>query len=180
MGAMPRGLIVLVGLILIGCASTPPPRWTAGGARLMVQRAYWERGEYDTIELRDDGKVYEGEELAFVIDTVGRIVDHDYEPFALLYDDGHLLGPDEIELGRVGLYNATAPGKQYAWLSVGPDGRVTFFDEDGEQQFGGTWRGCGGPMARTCTLVTHAFMLQVQLSRRQSGPTFGVGMGVAL
>ena len=146
----------------------------------MVARAYWERGEYDLIDIRDDGSVLEGEDLVFTIDTVGRIVDADFAPFALLYDDGTVRGPDETQLGRVGLHNASPPEKQYAWVTVAPDGHVTFFDEDGEQHFGGTWRGCGGPMARTCTLVTHAFMLRVLLARRQSGPSVGMGIGVAL
>lgn len=146
----------------------------------MVAHAYWERGEQDLIEIRADGSVYEGEDVVFVVDTVGRIVDSDYEPFALLHEDGLLMGPDEMQLGRVGLHNASPPGQQHAWASVGPDGRVTFFDEDGTQHFGGTWRGCGGPMARTCTLVTHAFMLRVYLARRRSGPSLGVGIGVGL
>lgn len=146
----------------------------------MVARAYWERGDHDLIDIRDDGHVYEGKAVVFVIDTVGRIVDSDYEPFALLYDDGLLMGPDEQELGRVGLHNASPPTRHHAWVSVGPDGRVTFFDEDGEQHFGGTWRGCGGPMARTCTLVTHAFMLRTLLARRRSGPSLGFGIGIGL
>lgn len=146
----------------------------------MVARAYWERGEQDLIEIRADGNVYEGEDVVFIIDTVGRIVDSDYAPFALLHEDGLLLGPDETQLGRVGLHNASPPEQQHAWVNVDADGRVTFFDEDGEQHFGGTWRGCGGPMARTCTLVTHSFMLRVYLARRQSGPSLGLGIGVGL
>ena len=146
----------------------------------MVAHASWERGDYDLIEIRPDGSVYEGEDPVFVIDTVGRIVDSDYAPFALLYDNGLLLGPDEMQLGRVGIYNASPPEEQYAWVTVAPDGGVTFFDEDGEQHFGGTWRGCGGPMARTCTLVTHAFMLRVLLARQHSGPSLGIGIGVGM
>lgn len=177
---MLRAALAFVCVSLIGCSSTPPPRWDAGGARLMVARAYWERGEQDLIEIRADGSVYEGDDLVFVIDTVGRIVDENYEPFALLYQDGLLLGPDVMQFGRVGLHNASPPERQHAWVTVAPEGRVTFFDEDGEQHFGGVWRGCGGPMARTCTLVTHAFMLRVFLARRHSGPSLGIGIGVPL
>jgi hypothetical protein len=178
---MTRVLSILVyALSLTACAATPPPRWEAGGARLMVARAYWERGDFDRIEIRDDGGVYEGEYLVFTIDRVGRVVDEEYEPVGLMYEDGLLLGSDEAQLGRVGMYNASAPGKDYAWLSVAPDGSVTFFDEDGEQQFGGKWYGCTGPMTRTCTLVTHVFMLRAYLARRQSGPSLGFGVGVGL
>lgn len=181
MRAMQRALVALFcSLSMLGCSSTPPPRWEAGGTRMMVAHAYWERGDFDLIEIRPDGSVYEGEDQVFLIDTVGRIVDSDYAPFALLYDNGLLLGPDETQLGRVGVYNASPPEEKYAWVTVGQDGRVTFFDEDGEQHFGGTWRGCGGPMARTCTLVTHAFMLRVLLARQHSGPSLGIGIGVGM
>lgn len=146
----------------------------------MVARAYWERGDYDRIEIRDDGGVYEGDDLVLTIDTVGRAVDDDFEPLALLYDNGLVLGPDERNFGRVGLHNAAAPDRDYAWLTIGPDGAVTFLDPDGERQFGGKWYGCGGPMTRTCTYVTHLFLLRALLSRRQSGPRFGIGIGIPL
>ncbi len=146
----------------------------------MVARAYWERGDYDRIEIRADGGVYEGDDRVFTIDRVGRVVDEDYEPFALMAEDGRVLGPEEREYGRVGLHNASPPGRQNAWLSIQPDGRVTYYELDGEQHFGGKWYGCGGPMLRTCTLVTHVFLLRAERARRGSGPSIGLGIGIGL
>ncbi len=68
----------------------------------MVARAYWERGEHDLIEIRDDGGVYEGDDLIFTIDRVGRVVDDDYEPYALLYENGIVLGPERRREAHAG------------------------------------------------------------------------------
>jgi hypothetical protein len=146
----------------------------------MVARAYWERGDHDLIEIRDDGGVYEGDELMFTVDRVGRVVDDEYEPYALLVEEGLVRGTEDQTYGRVGLRNASGPRMDHAWLSVQPDGRVTYYDPDGEQHFGGKWRGCTGPMIRTCTLVTHIFLVRANRARRRSTPTIGIGIGVGL
>ena len=167
-------------LVLTACTATPPPKWTGGGAQLMVARAYWERGDHDRIEIREDGGVYEDDDLVFTIDRVGRVVDADFEPFALLHPEGVVYGTDERRLGRVGLRNASGPGMDHAWLSVHTDGRVTFYERDGDQHFGGKWYGCSGPMTRTCTLVSHVFLLRAHQVRRRSGPSIGIGLGIGL
>ena len=177
---MKQLISVVACLGLTACSLTPPPQWATGGARLMIARAYWERGEHDRIEIRDDGGVYEDDDLVFTIDRVGRVVDDDYEPFALLYDNGIVLGPERRRMGRVGLHNASAPGDDHAWVSLQPDGRVIYYDPDGEQLFGGKWYGCSGPMVRTCTLVIHMFMMRFYDARRRSGPSPGFGFGIGI
>lgn len=114
-------------------------------------------------------------DLTFVLDRVGRVANDDYDPYAVLQPDGQLVGSDQISLGRVGVTNASPPGVLEAWLAVMPDGRVTYFDTDGERTAGGTWRGCSGPVQRTCTLVTQLVAL---LNYR--GPRSGVGIGVGV
>jgi hypothetical protein len=91
-----------------------------------------------------------------------------------------MLGADDHRMGRVGLRNASGPGMDHAWLSLQPDGRVTFYEHDGEAHFGGKWYGCDGPMTRTCTLVAHVFLLRVHQTRRRSGPSIGIGFGIGL
>jgi hypothetical protein len=71
--------------------------------------------------------------------------------------------------------NASPPGGVEAWLSVAPDGRVTYFDADGERSSGGVWRGCAGAAQRTCTLVT-----QLLAVANYRGPSSGVGVGIGV
>ena len=146
----------------------------------MIARAYWDRGEHERIEIRDDGSIYEDDDLIYTVDKVGRVVNDDYEPYALLFPEGLVRGNGDQTLGRVGLQNASGPGMDYAWLSIAPDGRVTFYDLDGEQHFGGKWYGCGGPMLRTCTLVTHIMLVRNFRDRRRSGPSFGPSIGIGV
>lgn len=142
---------------------------------LTLPAARWDRESGDPVEIRPDGHVLVDGDLTFVIDRVGRVTDDDYEPYAVLLPDGQLAGVDNVSLGRVGVNNASPPGGVEAWLSVAPDGRVTYFDSDGERSPGGTWRGCSGPAQRTCTLV--AQLLAVANYR---GPSSGVGIGVGV
>lgn len=127
------------------------------------------------MELRADGKVLIDGDLAFVLDRVGRVTNDDYDPYAVLQPDGQLVGTDQLSLGRVGVTNASPPGALEAWLAVTPDGRVTYFDTDGERTAGGTWRGCGGPVQRACTLITQLVALA-----NYRGPRSGVGIGVGV
>lgn len=127
------------------------------------------------MELRPDGHVLIDGDLTFVLDRVGRVANDDYDPYAVLQPDGQLVGTDQLSLGRVGVTNASPPGALEAWLAVTPDGRVTYFDTDGERTSGGTWRGCSGPAQRSCTLVTQLVAL---LNYR--GPRSGVGIGVGV
>jgi hypothetical protein len=177
---MKRLLLAACLLSLASCTPDPPPNWQSGGARLFIAHAYWERGEHELIEIKDNGEVYEDEDLAYVVDQAGRVVTDDHEPRAILLPDGLVLGTNDEPLGRVGLQNASPPDRHHAWLRIQPNGRVYFYDQDGEEQFGGTWRGCGGPMARTCTYITHMFVLRSYSRGRRSGPSFGNGIGVGL
>ena len=160
---------------LLGCAPRNPPRWAEGGAPLSFAAARWDRQSGDPVEIRPDGHVLVDGDLTFVLDRVGRVANDDVEPYAVLLPDGQLAGVDNTSLGRVGVNNASPPGAVEAWLSVAPDGAVTYFDADGERSAGGTWRGCAGAVQRTCTLVTH--LLAVANYR---GPSSGVGIGIGV
>jgi len=168
--------LALCGALVGGCAPSQPPRWTEGGARLALSAARWQRDGGDPVELRPDGHVLIDGHLAFVIDSVGRVTNDDYEPYAVLLGDGQLVGADDVSLGRVGVTNASPPGALEAWLAVTPDGQVTYFDPDGERSFGGAWQGCTGAVLRTCTLVTQL----VAISSYRRGPHVGIGVGVGV
>jgi len=170
---------VAVALVLLGCAPSAPPHWAEGGAPLAIPAAHWNRGESDSIDVRPDGQVLEGGSLLFVIDRVGRVVDSDYEPVAMLWPDGRVVGTDDRLLGQVGVSNASPPGSRTAWLSVSPNGQVVYFDADGTRSAGGVWTGCDGPALRTCTYVTHLIALRSYV-RRESGVAVGVGIGVGV
>jgi hypothetical protein len=171
--------ILLVVTAALGCAPTNPPRWAEGGAALAIPHARFSRGDEDAIEIRPDGQVLEGGSLLFKIDRVGRVVDDEYEPVAVLLPDGRVAGQDDHFLGQVGVTNASPPDRGAAWLSVAPDdGRVTYFDEEGERSLVGQWSGCKGPALRTCTFVTHLVALRNYARRQQSGVSVGVGVGI--
>lgn len=169
--------LAAAGLLGVACHGSPPPRWAEGGAPLALGSARWERESGGPVELRPDGQVLVDGDLVFVIDRVGRVVNDDYDPFAVLEPDGHLIGDGDLALGRVGTTNASPPGAVEAWLAVMPDGKVTYFDADGERTSGGAWQGCTGPLLRTCTLVTQLLAVQ---NYRGVRPGVGVGIGVGV
>ncbi|HEX3774257.1 MAG TPA: hypothetical protein VHV51_07315 [Polyangiaceae bacterium] len=173
---------ILLGLALVatGCTPSAPPRWAEGGATLAITPARWDRPDDDSIEIQADGRVLEGGHLRFVIDRVGRVTDDDYEPFAILLPDGRLIGSDSSALGYVGLNNASPPFAPQAWLSLQPDGRVVFYEPNGDRSLRGAWRGCDGPSRRACTLVTQLVAMRNYRSAPRSGVTFGIGVGVGL
>ena len=168
---------ILVGIIM-GCAPKDPPRWQQGGAPLLIHPATWERGDDDTIQITAKGEVMEDGELLFVVDRVGRVVDDDYEPVALLLPDGHVAGTNNELLGRVGVANAAPPNSATAWLALMPNGQLVAFDEDGERKNAGVWRGCRGAAQRTCTYVSHMVWVRRYLRRRSPRVGIGVGIGV--
>ncbi len=173
--------VPIIGCLLLlaaACAPKQPPRWQEGGAPLIIQPARWDRPSDDAIVIEADGRVTEDGDLLFVVDRAGRVVDEDYEPVAILLDDGHVAGPDNRLLGRVGLANAAPPGSAAAWLAIQPNGQVIRFDDDGERIDEGVWRGCEGPQKRTCTLITHVLWARRYLNRPRSGVSVGVGVGV--
>ena len=161
--------------VALACSSKPPPHWESGGATLSIAQARWQRSNGDVVELLADGTVLEDGRKVFLVDSAGRIVDKRNEPLALLLPSGIVAGPDDANLGHVGVNNAAPPGSASAWLSVLPDGQVVRFDEDGDRKPDGAWTGCQGPVQRTCTLVTH--MLAMRRYRDRSEPRFGVGIG---
>jgi hypothetical protein len=169
----------LLGQLVAGCSSNPPPRWAEGGAPLVVAPARWERGDSDeTIDVLANGQVVQDGDAIMFIDRAGRVVDEDNEPIAILLPDGHVAGPDNRLLGRIGVSNAAPPESAAAWLAIMPDGTVVYFDEEGEREAGGVWRGCDGPQRRTCTLITHLVAMQKYNHNRRSGVGVGVGIGI--
>ena len=147
---------------------------------MQLSPARWQRGDDDAIDIQADGRVLEGGKLRFVIDRVGRVSDDDYDAYAVLLPDGHLVGTDDRALGYVGVSNATPPFSAQAWLSILADGRVLFFQPEGDRLPLGQWTGCNGPNRRTCTLVTQIFTERNLRRPVMYGPTFGVGMGVGV
>jgi hypothetical protein len=168
----------LLALFATACTPSVPPRWAEGGAPLLILPAHWERPDDDSIEIQPNGRVLEGGHLRFVIDRVGRATDGDYEPLAVLLPDGRLVGTDNTPLGYVGLNNASPPAGPQAWLSLAPDGRVLFYEPNGDRSSHGAWTGCDGPARRTCTLVTQLIAVRNYRVVPTSGVTFGVGVGV--
>jgi hypothetical protein len=171
-------ILPLAALLGLSCTPAKPPNWEQGGAALVIPQARWDRPGEDSVEIRANGQVFEDGDLAYYVDRVGRVVDEDYEPLAILLPDGRLAGNDSTMLGQIGITNASPPDRVAAWLAVRPDGSVIFYDDDGEQFSRGKWYGCNGPALRTCTLVTQVITLRDYVARSESGVTVGVGVGV--
>jgi hypothetical protein len=166
---------IALGLLLVACTPSPPPRWAEGGAKLLLPNARWQR-DGDVIEIQPSGEVLEDGDVVFVLDRVGRVVDDDREPVALLLPTGALAGNDAADLGQVGRSNASPPWGSYAWLSLQADGTVVRFDAEGERSADGHWQGCGTAQ-RTCTLVSHLFALRDHGRRPSSSVGIGIGVG---
>lgn len=134
------------------------------------------------IDIMPDGKVLSDGEHLFTVDRAGRIYEPDNDPIAVLQADGQLLGKSDTSLGKIGLRNASLPGKEVAWLSLGDLGDVQRFDPDGDPHPDGAWAGCG-PAIRTCTLATHIITL-VETRRPRGygtyGPSVGIGIGFGM
>ncbi|HLV23120.1 MAG TPA: hypothetical protein VKZ49_19660 [Polyangiaceae bacterium] len=169
---------VVAAIASTACSATPPPRWAEGGAPLVIAPARWDRGDSGVIEVQASGQITEDGKPLMLIDRAGRVVDEDNDPVAILLPDGHVVGTDDQALGFIGLANAAPPGSATAWLAVMPDGKVTYFDDDGERAYGGSWTGCEGPQKRTCTLVTHLIAIRDYQRRARSGVGIGFGIGV--
>jgi hypothetical protein len=112
----------------------------------------------------------------FSIDRAGRVFEPDHDPIAVLQADGAVIGRDDAALGIVGLRNASLPGNTTAWLTVGPQGEVIRYDEDGDRHPEGGWSGCE-TAPRTCTLVTHLIDLEDMRRRPRVGVGIGIGLG---
>lgn len=172
------GWACVAALALEACHAQPPPNWATGGTPLDIPRARWTRGN-KLIDIMPDGKVLADGEHVFTLDPAGRVYEPDNDPIAVLEPDGRLMGKDDAVLGKIGVRNSSAPGKELAWLSIGEHGEVMHFDPDGEARADGMWTGCETAV-RTCTLATHIVTL-VETRWRQSpvyGPGVGVGIGI--
>lgn len=180
LAAMENPLPWLLALCVAGCAPGEPPHWAEGGAPLAIAPARWERSNGDVVEITADGKVLEDGDLVYAIDRAGRVVDEDYEPVAILLPDGHVVGSDRVLLGRIGVSNGSPPNDGTAWFSILPDGNLVLFDSDGDRSYDGVWKNCDGAARRACTLVTQIFALRRYQPYRQSGPSFGIGVGVGV
>ncbi|HEY6080620.1 MAG TPA: hypothetical protein VIW29_17520 [Polyangiaceae bacterium] len=176
MHGVTRSLLLVALALTGGCTPHPPPRWAEGGAPLAFGPARWEH-DGDAVEIQPDGRVLVDGDLRFVLDRVGRVANDDYDPYAVLLPDGQLAGVDNATLGRLGVTNASPPGAVAAWLAVMPDGQVVYFSTDGDRASGGAWKGCTGPILRTCTLVTHLLAV-ANYAAPSSGVSVGVGVGV--
>ena len=123
----------------------------------------------------EDGRVYVEGVHRLTLDRAGRVFEPDGEPVAVLQPDGYLIGPDEKAMGRIGMANASLPGRSTAWVSIGPQGEVIRYADDGERLADGIWTGCGAAV-RACTLVSHIVGF-VELERR---PRVSVGIGIGV
>jgi hypothetical protein len=173
-----RALPWLLIVAALGCSPREPPSWPQGGAPLALAPARWDRGDDDPVEITADGRVLEDGDLLFVLDRVGRVVNEDYEPMAILLPDGRVFGVDDRPLGHVGVTNAAPPWAETAWVAVMPDGNAIHFTSEGDRESLGRWQGCSGAVQRSCTLVTHLFALRKYPAPSQSGVSVGVGIGV--
>lgn len=143
----------------------------------MVQAARWDRPDDDPIEILPNGQVLEDGEPILLVDRVGRVVDEDNDPVAILLPDGFVAGNDNELLGRIGVSNAAPPNAAAAWLAIMPDGTVVRYDADGDREDAGRWVGCDGPARRTCTLISHMLLVREYQRRPRSGVSIGVGIG---
>jgi hypothetical protein len=175
-GAM-RGLVpaIIAGLALFSCASYPPANWATGGSAVEIRQARWVRG-HNVAEIMLDGRVFVDGSHSFTIDRAGRVFEPDNSPIALLEQDGRLIGKDDAILGVIGMHNASLAGHTQAWLTVGDQGEVVLYDEEGERRNAGAWTGCG-PAVRTCTLVTHVIAMATVRRRGNVGVGMGFGVG---
>jgi hypothetical protein len=165
---------------MTACQSRPPASWAQGGSPIDIPRARWTRGGR-LIDIMPDGKVLSDGEHLFTLDRAGRIYEPDNDPIAVLQADGALVGTGDTSLGKIGLRNASLPGKEVAWLSLGDQGDVQRFDSEGEAHPDGMWQGCGAAV-RTCTLATHIITL-VESRRPRGvgyGPSVGIGIGFGM
>jgi hypothetical protein len=178
---MEARVALLLAFALAACSATPPARWVQGGARVDIPHARWVRGDV-VVEILPDGKVVIDGDHELSVDTAGRVVDADAEPVALLEPNGRVVGPDDKDLGQVGAMHASLPENETAWLSVMPSGEVVVYDEEGERHLFGVWVGCNrSPSAhQVCTLVSHLVGVRLRAYSRQSGVSFGVGVGVGV
>lgn len=168
--------LIPVALSLSACGSKPPPRWAEGGAPLEIPRAHWQRAG-QSVDLLEDGRVFVDGVHRLSMDRAGRVFEPDGEPIAVLQPDGVLAGRDGRVMGRIGTTNAALPGVVTAWLSVGPQGEVVRFEDDGERVADGIWTGCGRAV-RACTLTSH--IVGLGELREKPRVTFGIGIGVGV
>jgi hypothetical protein len=132
-----------------------------------------------------DGHVLIDGEHAFSIDRAGRVIEADGTPIAVLQLDGVLVGKDNTSLGSVGLRNAAPPRGRMAWFSIGEQGEVVRYNEEGDALADGVWTSCGAAV-RACTLATQVVSLAEARQRAQggfavlSGPGVGIGIGTGL
>lgn len=162
-------------LAATACSATPPAKFKEGGAPLALGRARWEQGTDHVLDLMPDGRVLFDGEPRWSLDAAGRVYDKDNDPVALLRPDGVLVGNEDAALGIVGTQTASAPSSTTAWLLLQPSGALVAFDQEGVPLQAGLWKGCEGPMVRTCLLTSHLFRLAA--TSRSSGPMIGFGVG---
>ncbi|MBK8255780.1 MAG: hypothetical protein IPK82_24320 [Polyangiaceae bacterium] len=154
---MKRAAFIAAMGALVGCSSTlPPPGWQKGGAVLWVPTAAW-RVSWLNVDLAQDGSVYMNGTLSFQIDAVGRVIDANGDPVALLQPDGKLIGTMGEDMGSVGPTTAAESGSAYATLAILPSGEVVHFEGGPQTTSRGGWTGCGvyAPSLQACMLVTH-------------------------
>jgi hypothetical protein len=172
-----RNWAALLALGLAACQTRPPPNWAQGGSPLDIPRARWTRGNR-VIDIMPDGKVLSDGEHLFTVDRAGRVYEPDNEPIAVLQADGVLVGKGETPYGKIGVRNASPPGREVAWIALGEQGEVTHFDSDGDVHPDGAWYGCGAAV-RACTLATHVITL-VETRRPRGSTTVGLGVGLGV
>lgn len=170
--------LLVCAVLATACSATPPAKFKEGGAPLALDRARWERGDDHVVDLMPDGRVLFDGVVQYHVDAAGRIYDKDHGSVALLLPDGVVVGNEDSALGIVGTQTASPPGATTAWLLLQPTGRMVGFDQEGQALDAGTWKGCDGPVARTCLLIGH--ITRMAARQQGSGPVIGFGVGVGV
>lgn len=166
-----RHLPLVACMTLASCAAPVPANWARGGAPLELGAATWERPDAEPVQLTAAGDVFVDGELWYHVDAQGRLIDGDGDPAALLSSDGQVFSATNTYSGRVGVRNASPPWSGVAWVRIGEDGVVSWFDDDGVPHNEGRWTGCEGSRVRLCTLLTHWILLSQ--TRYNRTPYFG-------
>jgi hypothetical protein len=97
--------------------------------------------------------------LLFRISPEGRITDHKRALVVTVQRDGHIVGPNGEEVGRVLTMAVSRPGQSWLWFSIEWDGTIVFRDKPDTRRTIGFWNGCRDEVM-ICAVITHLILLR--------------------